>query len=447
MRQNDQVNRYGGVLVRLAHDKAGSTLAMMAAAMIPTIILAGSAIDVTRMYVTKVRLQQACDAGALAGRKFLLDSNASTLDANAQAQAQKFFSNNFKTGWMGTTTVSFNPTKTADNQVAGSASATVPMTLMASFGQAQKAVTAVCEARFDVADADIMFVLDTTGSMSCTPSDNSSCSTASVNYTRADGSVGFYSPEKSGSKMQATRDAVLAFYDTMVGNADPSTHIRYGFVPYNAQVNVGYLLPSSAIVDQWHYQTRRAVGDVDVSGSATTLTLTGVNSAACTAMDNTRSLPASSNDYEFATDNTAYWYSSPAWTSPNGGTCKVNRKTVTPRWRYGQWDVDTSAYKMGTSVQDPSMFANSMNKWRGCVEERDTTASTSFSGTLPYDLDPDTPATSQATRWRPVWPEVMWYRNQNGPSTSGGPGVNPIPIRTARRKMASAAVSTVITMK
>ena len=238
MREHTQVNRYGGILARLARDKTGSTLAMMAAAMIPTIIIAGSAIDVTRMYVTKVRLQQACDAGVLAGRKFMADSNNPALDANADTQARKFFSSNFKLGWMGTTALDFTPVKTADNQVSGTATTTLPMTVMASFGQTQKTLSTTCEARFDVADADITFVLDTTGSMSCTPADNSSCSGSNVNFTHADGSPGFYSAEKAGSKIQATRDAVLAFYDTMVANADPSTHIRYGFVPYNAQVNV-----------------------------------------------------------------------------------------------------------------------------------------------------------------------------------------------------------------
>ena len=419
MPEHAQVNRYRGVLCRLARDKAGSTLAMMAAAMIPTIVIAGSAIDVTRMYVTKTRLQQACDAGVLAGRKFLADSAATTLDANAQTQAQRFFSNNFKAGWMGTTSVSFSPTKTADNQVAGAASATLPMTIMASFGQTQKVITTQCEARFDVADADIMFVLDTTGSMSCTPSDNSSCSTTSVNYTRADGSTGFYSPEKSGSKMQASRDAVLAFYDTMVANADPSTHIRYGFVPYNAQVNVGGLLPSSALVTQWHYQTRRAIGDVN-SGSAAVVTTTGVDSATCNAQNNTRSLPASTNDYKFDTTNAAFTYTFNSWTSAGGGTCKLNRQKVTPYWRYAEWPVDVSQYITGANVQDPSMFATSLNKWRGCVEERDTVTGSSF-GTLPPDLDPDTPATSTATKWRPVWPQVMWYRNQNGPTSTGTP--------------------------
>ena len=121
------------------------------------------------MYVVRVRLQQACDAGVLAGRKFLLASNSTTLDSNAATQAQTFFTNNFRSGWMGTTTVVFTPTKTTDNQVAGTASATVPMAIMGIFGVAPQAIPVTCQARYDVADTDVMFVLDTTGSMAVHP--------------------------------------------------------------------------------------------------------------------------------------------------------------------------------------------------------------------------------------------------------------------------------------
>ena len=254
---------------------------MMAAAMIPTMVIAGSAIDVTRMYVTKTRLQQACDAGVLAGRKFMADSAATTLDLNAQTQAQRFFGNNFKAGWMGTTAVSFNPSKTADNQVAGAASATLPMTIMASFGQTQKVITTTCEARFDIADADIMFVLDTTGSMSCTPADNASCNTAHVAYTRADGTTATTTASKTaGSKMRRCANRCCAFYEhRWSANADPSTHIRYGFVPYTAKVNVGYLL---ALVSdrQSMALSRRAArwGDIN-KGSTSQATFTGVSAS------------------------------------------------------------------------------------------------------------------------------------------------------------------------
>ena len=99
------------VLGRLRNDVRGNTIAIMAAAMIPLAALAGSAIDVARLYVVKVRLQQACDAGALAGRKFMTSSNLTTLDKTATDQANAFFKNNFRLGWMGTKTAIFTPSK------------------------------------------------------------------------------------------------------------------------------------------------------------------------------------------------------------------------------------------------------------------------------------------------------------------------------------------------
>ena len=118
------------VMGRLRDDKRGNTLAMLAIALVPLSLMVGSGIDTARLYVVKVRLQQACDAGVLAGRKAMVSSASTTLDTNAATQATTFFTNNFKSGWMSTNTVSFTPTKTADQQVSGVASATVPMTIM-----------------------------------------------------------------------------------------------------------------------------------------------------------------------------------------------------------------------------------------------------------------------------------------------------------------------------
>ena len=75
-------------LGRLRRNQSGNTLAMMAAYMLPLCALAGSAIDIARLYVVKVRLQQACDAGALAGRKFMTSSDSTTLDSVAASRAQ-----------------------------------------------------------------------------------------------------------------------------------------------------------------------------------------------------------------------------------------------------------------------------------------------------------------------------------------------------------------------
>lgn len=137
----------GGFLSRLARDTGGNTLAMMAAFTIPLAALAGSAVDMSRAYLVRVRLQQACDAGVLAGRKLMTVTSGTTLDASAPAdpanptsatpvykQAKAFFDNNFPSGWMQTTNVAFTPSRMSDGQVAATATARMPMAIMKMFG-------------------------------------------------------------------------------------------------------------------------------------------------------------------------------------------------------------------------------------------------------------------------------------------------------------------------
>lgn len=392
----------------LARDMRGNTLALMAAALIPLAGLAGSAVDMARLYVVKARLQQACDAGVLAGRKFMTDTSNSTLDSTATAQANAFFANNFTTGWMTTNTVSFTPTKTADSQVAGTASAVVPMTIMKMFGSPSITLNVSCQARYDIGDSDIMFVLDTTGSMACTTADGTSgCSQPVASYTRPDGTTGYYVTEKTGSKLSGLRTAVLTFYDTLAANSSPQTHIRYGFVTYTSTVNAGYLLPTNYLVTNWNYQTRKVIGDA-TNGSATTSTTTYTSQATCTSRATGRS-PATG----YTTSGTASNVTT-SWTNNNGGTCVTTTQPLKPNWRYAQWPLDVSQYVTGAIVTDPSKITGATSKWQGCVEERDTTVSSSFNTTsLPYDLDPDLVPTNDATKWRPMWPDVIYYRGNN----------------------------------
>lgn len=184
-----------GFLQRLRRDVAGNVMLITAAMMMPILAFSGCAVDAARLYFVKMRLQQACDAGVLAGRKFMTGTGAS-LDATASSQATAFFNNNFRSGLFGASAVNFTPAKTNEGQVSGAAQATVPMAMMTIFGIPAQQLSVTCEARFDVADVDIIFVLDTTGSMACLPTDSSStCSnyvgaTNAVSYSRpADGAT------------------------------------------------------------------------------------------------------------------------------------------------------------------------------------------------------------------------------------------------------------------
>ena len=411
-------------LRRLARDVRGNTLALMAAALVPLMGFAGSAVDFARIYVVKVRLQQACDAGVLAGRKTMTDTSLSTpLDSAAEGQARSFFANNFPTGYLKTSTPVFTPTKAADagstvaNTVQATASVTLPMAVMGFFGITSRDLQATCQARFDLADTDVMFVLDTTGSMSCYPSDPANCANGPVqSYNRSDGTTGYYQPEKSPqtvngvteySKLESLRQAVMLFDTTMRANADPTTHFRYGFVTYSSAVNVGAAIPAQYLQNtNWTYQSRHlsptsnglyanSAGDYNYGGTST-FSLTGIPQAMCVA----QRMPASGflrtgpnvNGYPAWTDAGYYqarYFYNMAWTTANGGTCSGTQQALRARWRYEPVSVSTAAYVASMNPSNaaavvPGRLDGLTSRWRGCVEEVNTSASASFSlGSLP----------------------------------------------------------------
>ena len=89
---------------RLLRDKRGNAMFLTAAAALPVIGLVGSGVDIGRAYMAQLRLQQACDAGVLAGRRAMAGSTYSTA---AQAEADKMFDFNYADGAYGSTDVTF----------------------------------------------------------------------------------------------------------------------------------------------------------------------------------------------------------------------------------------------------------------------------------------------------------------------------------------------------
>ncbi len=424
----------GNFLQRLLHDRRGNVMVLMTSFLLPMMVLVGSAVDVSRTYVAKTRLQQACDAGALAGRKLMTVSSGTALDdasatpsKPAETIARSFFNNNFTSGWMGSTSVSFTPVRTSDGQVSATATATVPMSIMKIFGSDNSVTTVTCTARYDLPDLDVMFVLDNTGSMAdaandTCPSGGESGATGLTNYTRADGTIGRRSKECGSSKMQGLRNGVLSFYDTIAATLSPGAHVRYGFVPYSSGVNVGGLLNSSWLVDSAVYPSRRIVGDTNF-GSATTDVQTGIPATNCV---NYR-VPAGTLTY--TVNGQADVRTVQSWTAAAGGTCTFRVQSVKPLWRYENVSQDTSTFKLGTTVDDPTKISAVTSKWQGCVEERGNAApASSFTLTsLPLDLDPDAPVVSSDdnTKWRPSWPEVVYYRDNYTSIDYTGPSTNP----------------------
>ncbi|MBB3692094.1 TadE/TadG family type IV pilus assembly protein [Sphingomonas sp. BK580] len=431
-------------LTRLGRDRGANVAAMMAVAMLPLAALAGSALDVSRMYVVKSRLQQACDAGVLAGRRFMATDGGTTLDATATAQAKTFFNNNFGTGYFGAANATFTPTKTSDQQVAGTATVQVPMTVMKMFSMATANLTVTCKARFDIADTDIVFVLDTTGSMACRPEDTDAQCSSYVNanpaqaYTRPGSdpdavagylnSTGYAVPETTagnGSRIKALRQAVKDFAAVITSSMDSSTRVRYGFVTYTSTVNAGkaiyqmspnYLLGATS-GEKWWYQSRTPASGESVESATGSPNYKA--QADCTAVMGTRSYGTAGT---FDATATASYTGGQVW---SGGRCYGNvTRNMVPNYAYDKFNLDVSKYITGAAVTDPSKLAvtGATSKWDGCVEERQTQAGTTNFTSASYDLDPELipNATLVQTRWRPMWADVEYLRKDTAADTGIG---------------------------
>jgi len=248
-----------GLLARLRADKAGNTLAIFAISIFPMVGLVGGAVDLGRMYAIKTRLQAACDAGSLAARKVMgngrwdANNNGNLTDDPALAAGFRMFDANFQSTYLGTRNMTRNFTE-SQGKVTGTATATVPMELMQVVGVGAKELSVTCESEMKIPHSDVMFVLDVTGSMAQTiPGDTSGI-----------------------SKMDGLKVAVKCFYEALsrenitdvsptqcgktqdpVGDLSPLTQLRFGFVPFSSQVNVGALLQNGWFADQQVLQTRR----------------------------------------------------------------------------------------------------------------------------------------------------------------------------------------------
>ena len=244
-----------GLLRNLLRDSSANVLVITAAAIIPMIALAGSAIDISRLYLARNRLQAACDSGVLAGRKAM---TTLTFTTAARTRAEAMFNFNFDKDDYQSTEPDFDAVADAEGKLTAEASTTLPMLVMDFLGFDDRDIVVECSADIQVPNIDVVFVLDVTGSMN----------------DRIDGI----------RKIDAMKTATIAFYDSLVtamaGNT--RTRIRYGFVPYSQAVNGSELFTSnpdfedlgqvslSHLADTMTVQSRVANFDTEVTGSGYT---------------------------------------------------------------------------------------------------------------------------------------------------------------------------------
>lgn len=449
-----------GLLTRLARDRAGNTLAITAAAIVPLIALIGGGVDISRLYLTKTRLQQACDAGALAGRKSMSGITWTTANMGV---ANNFFHMNFPNGKFGAGNPSISYTASNTGAVSGVASIVVPMTLMSLFQAGDKTLTANCTADLQLPNTDVMFVLDTTLSMN------------DVN------------PGDSVSKIVSLRSAVQDFYTQLQQVKPAGAHIRYGFVPYSSTVNVGMLLKRDWIQDNPVYDSRvpDRVDDVSngiqgneiysssqnvVSGSRSNGARYQGSAEKCTAPANSLSdtytpwsswspsasaLPRSrtrrrtmdGTTYSAGLSNGVCWitptyynqyvidYSETYSKNPNAGQSNGTSKVY--YWNYQKViypSVDLKGPGDGqATVNGGKFYAPVTNnqgapreiKWdisNACIEERATRRTDEGNNVSRFDMDVDlVPDKARPeTQWKPFLPGVVYGRNSSSLTATSG---------------------------
>ncbi|WP_239019678.1 TadE/TadG family type IV pilus assembly protein [Sphingomonas suaedae] len=446
-------------MAALRRDKSGNTLAIVAASLIPLAGMVGGGVDISRMYIVKTRLQHACDAGALAGRKQMGGGTWAFSNYAARTAAERFFDANIQASPYGAASVTKTFTENA-GKVTGVASATLPMTLMRVFGKTTETLSVTCDAEMRLPNTDVMFVLDTTGSMG----------SKAVNTD-------------SQTKMEALKSAVKCFYETVArldtnencvggapsGGTGSTVQIRFGFMPYATNVNVGKLLPTGFIADSWNYQSR------EPQWNTTTSTEWGA------VVDTTGSPGNGSSDWSDWETVSSHWFGCPSTpgnqnnvsgtvtvdtavsTSGNtrtwqtrtyskynieyrqqssGWQCHIQSRrrgtgsytvvqhtqtqvTTTQqtfwRWHYGLIAHNIAGLKNGTSwnntVQLPigNNGSNRTITWDGCIEERTTVSQASYtpipSDAKDLDIDLVPNPADPTTLWGPALQQAIFARD------------------------------------
>jgi Flp pilus assembly protein TadG len=462
-----------GFLSRLARDVRGNTLAIVGAALVPLAGMIGSGVDMSRAYMAKTRLQSACDAAALAGRRVMTND---TLNSTVTNEATRFFNFNFPQRLYGTDTFTPTVTRPVTGTVRVTASTRIPTSVMRLFGFTSLPLNVTCDASLNFVNTDVLLVLDVTGSMG----DNLS----------------------GTQKIVSLRDAVMALYDELTPVQTQlqanGLRLRYGVVPYSSTVNVGALIRGANpdfLVNNVEYQTRvprydtlTYVGDpgtpsspvVEIYGSSISqsdcdlygrnLAFSGFSPSATSYNGSPPSTPGWSRVYSNNEATGVDWgWSGAPDTSTSKRTCRRHYVQTPITWEtryrytstsYEAESVDVSQYKLGNAVpvaytgstrssdgndandgyvSTPGVYdglelaANgeqislSNATWNGCIEERETVSSitptTPANLAIPsqaFDLDINLVPTNDHNRWRPMFPAIEYSRSGGTSSTTSG---------------------------
>ena len=437
------------ILRRLRRNERGNIMYMVAAMLVPILITIGAGVDMSRAYMARGRLQQACDAGVLAGRRAMTGTVFTT---EARARAERMFNFNYRPGVYGSRDTTFLPTLPDPSTVAATARTKLPMIIMAGFNAATDSddfnLSVSCSARFEMPNTDVMMVLDVTGSMN--------------------------SAMGSETRIAALKREAVAFYDTLAASERGNSRLRLGIVPYSSSVNVGSALmalnpsyiantseiPSRTIrtnvvassgpsityenVSGWssYSNTGQTLNNVTSSSNCPTTT-TFETSPTGSPVETVRIEEVSSTDRRFITESDQPRVQREFSYTWSYNQCRQRvrsrtyvEETATSRtlryyYQYRMVEYDTSGLKTGGSLSLPIGFKADqvVGTWNGCVRERATQAF-SASSAVPsgaIDLDVDRIPSDDDTRWRAMVPAFTYPRavDSNGwpVATSASPEV------------------------
>jgi Flp pilus assembly protein TadG len=453
----------------LATDISGSVLPMAAASVLVMAALVGGGFDMSRAYRVQNRLQNACDSGVLAGRRAV---STNGFDTAAQTQANKYFNVNFDPAIQGTnnTSASF-VADTRANSISGTASTRMPMLLMQIFGKTTMNIQARCTSTMGVGNSDVMMVLDVTGSMSSslgsgtrmsalqsamknfytTLANSTSGTNARVRY----GFVPFSSTVNVGSLLYTKDPSYLADsmtiqsreakFDTVVTQVfvNWTTPVNTSSTQYSAVTNsssTSYTSTSynsqSACTTALPANTAWANNGSSSQSSGTTTTGTPPNTQQVVTTTTTQ--PQRMTNYLCQKSGNKYYryqyysyrdYLTYAYATSNGVYNPVT-SYVFNHFDYKPVTYNTSQFKafQPVSTKTGSNGTAVSSTWGGCIEERDTVNSSTYSYStlggmspsdaldLDLDLEPDS---DPETKWAPLWPQVSYSRNTLAVATSG----------------------------
>ena len=445
---------------KLLRDQRGNTMFLTAAAVVPIIGIVGSGVDIGRAYMAELRLQQACDAGVLAGRRAMAGTTYTT---EAQAEANKMFTFNYPSTKYGSTGVTFNSVAQGTSTVNGTATANLPTALMQIFGFGDFNLSVNCSAKLEISNADIMLVLDVTGSMSTVNSGDS------VN------------------RITALKNATMSFFDTLTTAETGDGRLRFGVVPYSSTANVGSILyaknpawlantttlPSreaqpptwinASTVNNGSATNGTAYMVVDWANTGTTITKVGSNTATSSNCSNatkansatttsgssttTQTGQTTGDDYRTTTKDVKqayrYYEYKYVWASSKCNEqrrqmeyIQTQKQTTTEErqqnYIYNDYSFDVTSAKTGTALSTTTgdFGAAYSATWGGCVIERGPASPFAANATAPstaLDMDVDTaPTSADNTKWKLLIPEISFPRASGPsgtPSSTGTSGV------------------------